>query len=83
MKGRKPNLNYFYTFERKCYILNDSEHLGKFDPESDEGVFIGSPENIRAYKIYDMGTIIEFINIKIDNTNNFSSYLQELETQNL
>ena len=35
----KPNFNYFYVFGSKCYILNDREHLSKFDSKSDEGVF--------------------------------------------
>jgi len=30
-KGRSPNLCYFHTFGCVCYVLNDKDHLGKFD----------------------------------------------------
>ena len=38
-RGKKPNLSYFYIFRSKWYILNNREHLGKFDSKSDEGGF--------------------------------------------
>ena len=38
-KGKKPNLSYFYIFGCICYILNDREQLGKFQPKSDKGIF--------------------------------------------
>lgn len=30
-QGKTPNLCYFHTFGCICYILNDKDHLGKFD----------------------------------------------------
>lgn len=35
-KERKSNLKYFHTFGSNCFVLNDSEYLGKFDYRSDE-----------------------------------------------
>ena len=40
-KGKKPNLSYFLVFGCTCYILNDREHLGKFQAKSDKGIFLG------------------------------------------
>ncbi|KAL2517285.1 Integrase catalytic domain-containing protein [Abeliophyllum distichum] len=69
----------------KCYVLNDRAYLGKFDSKSDERVFISYSENSRAYRVYNMRTqtIIESINVKIDDTGDFSSYSQEPNIQTL
>ena len=55
-KGKKPNVRYFHIFGSMCYILNDHEHLGKFDSKSDQGVFLGYSNNSRAYRVYNMRT---------------------------
>lgn len=39
-KGRIPNLRYFHVFGCVCYILKDIEHLGKFEANSDYGIFL-------------------------------------------
>lgn len=81
----KPNLKYFHIFGSKCYVINEKEHLEKFDPRSDEGVFISCFENSRAYRIYNTWTqtIIEFVNVKIFDISDFSSYTQQHEIYNL
>ena len=38
--GRKPNISYFRVFGSKCFILNTRDQLEKFDPNSDEGIFV-------------------------------------------
>ena len=67
-KGKKPNVSYFHTFGSKCYILNDRDHLGKFDAKSDVGLFLGYALNSRAYRVFNLNTktIMESINVKID-----------------
>ena len=55
---KKPNLSHFHIFGSKCYILNDREHLGKFDSKSDEDVFLGYSNNNMAYHVYNMRTQI-------------------------
>lgn len=59
--------------------------MGKFDLKSDEGMFIGYSENNRAYRVYNMRaqTIVESINVEIDGTDDFFSYSQEPDIQNL
>ena len=78
-KGRKLNVSYFHVFESVCYILNDEEHLGKFDSKSDDGVFLSYSMNSKAYRVYNMRTqsIVESINIVIDDTNDLSEFSKE------
>ena len=55
-KGKKPNLSYFHVFGYTCYILNDREHLGKFQAKRDKGIFLGYSLNSRAYRIFNLHT---------------------------
>ena len=40
-RGKKPTVKYFWVFGSTCYILRDRENLGKFDANSDVGIFLG------------------------------------------
>ena len=51
--GRKPNLKYFRTFGSECYILRDGKNLGKFDAQSDVGIFLGYSTSSKAYRVYN------------------------------
>jgi hypothetical protein len=44
------------------------ENLGKFDPKSDEGIFLGYSTSSRAYRVYNTRTetVMESINVVID-----------------
>jgi hypothetical protein len=61
-------VKYFRTFGSKCYILCDRENLGKFDPKSDEGIFLGYSSTSRAYRVFNKRTenVMESINVVID-----------------
>ena len=39
-RGKKPNMNHFHEFGSTCIVLNDREHMRKFDLRSDEGMFL-------------------------------------------
>jgi len=67
-KGRSPNLCYFHTFGCVCYVLNDKDHLGKFDARSDEGIFLGYATNSIAYKVYNkrLKRVEELVNVVFD-----------------
>jgi hypothetical protein len=67
-RGKKPIVKYFRTFGSKCYILRDRENLGKFDPKSDEGIFLGYSSTSRAYRVFNKRTetVMESINVVID-----------------
>ena len=41
-KRRKPNIMHLRSFGRKCFVHNNGKDaLGKFDPGSDEAIFLG------------------------------------------
>jgi hypothetical protein len=67
-RGNKPTVKYVHTFGSICYILRDRENLGKFDPKSDEGIFLGYSTNSRSYRVYNIRTeaVMESINVVID-----------------
>ncbi|GJS43430.1 retrovirus-related pol polyprotein from transposon TNT 1-94 [Tanacetum coccineum] len=48
IKGRKPNVQYFYVFGSLCYPINDRDELGKMKPKADIGIFIGYSESTRG-----------------------------------
>ena len=65
--GYSPSVKYFRIFGRKCYIKRD-DGIGKFDPRSDEGMFLGYSLKIKAYRCfnYRIKTIVECANVRID-----------------
>jgi hypothetical protein len=67
-RGKKPTVEYFRTFGSRCYILRDRQNLGKFNPKSDEGIFLGYSTNSRAYRVFNKRTetVMESINVVID-----------------
>ena len=52
-RGKKPNMKHFHEFRSTCFELNDGEHRRKFDPKSDEGMFLGYSLNSRAYNTHN------------------------------
>jgi hypothetical protein len=67
-RGKKPTVKYFRISGSKCYILRDRENLGKFDPKSDKGIFLGYSSNSRAYRVFNKRTetVMESINVVVD-----------------
>ncbi|GJT63507.1 copia protein [Tanacetum coccineum] len=49
IKGRIPNVQYFYVFGSLCYPTNDHDDLGKMTPKADIGIFIGYSETSRGF----------------------------------
>nr|GEW17297.1 retrovirus-related Pol polyprotein from transposon TNT 1-94 [Tanacetum cinerariifolium] len=70
LRGRKPTLDYFRVFGRKCFILNTRDYLTKFDPKSYEGIFLGYSQNSKAYIILNKHTrkVKELLNVTFDET---------------
>ena len=48
--GNLPTVKHFRVFGSKCFIKNNDEKLGKFEPRSDEGIFLGYSSRSKAYK---------------------------------
>ena len=58
LNNRKPKLSYLRAFGCKCFILNNGkDDLGKFDPKSDEGVFVGYSLTSKAYRVFNKRTM--------------------------
>ncbi|KAJ9567220.1 hypothetical protein OSB04_003186 [Centaurea solstitialis] len=74
VEQRKPNIDYFRVFGCKCYVLNDRDDLGKFEPKSDESIFIGYSHNSKAYRVFNKRTrtILESSNIDFSETETYS-----------
>ena len=74
-KHRKPNIGYFKVFGCKCFILNTKDNLGKFDPKSDVGIFLGYSNSSKAYRVYNKRTSVveESMHVTFDESNPFSA----------
>nr|GEY18332.1 retrovirus-related Pol polyprotein from transposon TNT 1-94 [Tanacetum cinerariifolium] len=70
LRGRKPTLDYFRVFGRKCFILNTKDYLTKFNPKSYEGIFLGYSQKNKAYIILNKHTrkVKESLNMTFDET---------------
>ena len=68
--GHSPLVKYFKFFGSRCYIKRDDD-IGKFDPRSDESVFLGYSLKRKAYICfnYRTKTIVECVNVRIDEKN--------------
>ncbi|KAJ9544468.1 hypothetical protein OSB04_024175 [Centaurea solstitialis] len=69
----KPNIDYFRVFGCKCYVLNDRNDLGKFDPKSDESIFIGYSLNSMTYRVSNKRTrtILKSSNVDFSETETY------------
>ena len=49
-KGRTPSISHLRVFGCQYFVLNNGkDNLGKFDPMSDEGIFLGYFHRCSAY----------------------------------
>ncbi|KAJ9557578.1 hypothetical protein OSB04_012192 [Centaurea solstitialis] len=74
VEQRKPSIDYFRVFGCKCYVLNDRDDLGKFEPKSDESIFIGYSHNSKTYRVFNkrIRTILESSNVDFSETETYS-----------
>nr|GEV54649.1 hypothetical protein [Tanacetum cinerariifolium] len=65
LHDKLPDLSFFYVFGALCYLINDSENLGKLQPKADIGIFIGYAPTKKAFRIYNRRTrrIIKTIHV--------------------
>ena len=50
---RPASFKYFRVFVIKCYIKRNEDYLGKFDPRTDEGIFLGYSSTMKVYGCYN------------------------------
>ncbi|GKE70697.1 retrovirus-related pol polyprotein from transposon TNT 1-94 [Tanacetum coccineum] len=81
IRGRKPNVQYFYVFGSLCYSTNDHDDLRKMKPKADIGIFIGYSESSCRFRIYNRQTkkIMETIHVKFDELTAMASECNNLE----
>ncbi|XP_061367426.1 uncharacterized protein LOC133310512 [Gastrolobium bilobum] len=82
LKRRKPSIVHFRTFGCKCFVHNNGkDNLGKFDPRSDEGVFLGYSSKSKAYRVYNKRTMCveESIHVIFDESDAFDKVVQVLD----
>ncbi|GJR37592.1 ribonuclease H-like domain-containing protein [Tanacetum coccineum] len=63
--GRTPTLTFMRPFGCHVTILNTIDHLGKFDGKADEGFFVGSSLNNKAFRVFNSRTRIVEENLHI------------------
>ncbi|GKB83012.1 retrovirus-related pol polyprotein from transposon TNT 1-94 [Tanacetum coccineum] len=68
MQNKKPDLSFFHVFGSLCYPTNDHDDLGKFDANTDIGIFVGYAPANKAFRIYNRRTwiITETIHVMFD-----------------
>nr|GFB01777.1 retrovirus-related Pol polyprotein from transposon TNT 1-94 [Tanacetum cinerariifolium] len=68
LHNKLPDLSFFYVFGALCYLINDSENLGKLQPKADIGIFISYAPTKKAFRIYNRRTrrIFETIHVDFD-----------------
>ena len=58
LNGRKPNISHLKVLGCKCFIHNNGkDNIGKFDPRSDEGIFLGYSLTSKAYRVFNKRTL--------------------------
>nr|GEU72958.1 integrase, catalytic region, zinc finger, CCHC-type, peptidase aspartic, catalytic [Tanacetum cinerariifolium] len=63
--NKKHDLTFFRVLGALCYPINDSEDLGKLQPTTDIGIFVGYAPSRKGYRNYNKGTrrIMETIRV--------------------
>ena len=82
-RGRKPNLSHLHIFACKCFIHNNGkDNLGKLDPKSDEGIFLGYSNRSKAYRVYNKRTcvVVESVHVVFSKTESNKSLDDEYDT---
>ncbi|KAJ1696040.1 hypothetical protein LUZ63_012738 [Rhynchospora breviuscula] len=70
--GRTPKISYFRVFGSKCFVLDESPKVTKFDAKSLTGIFVGYSNTSKAYRVYlpTSRVVIESINVKFNENAN-------------
>ncbi|GKE44508.1 retrovirus-related pol polyprotein from transposon TNT 1-94 [Tanacetum coccineum] len=65
---KKPDLTFFRVLGALCYPTYDSKDLGRLQPTTDIGIFVGYEPSRKGYRIYNKRTrrIMETIHVQFD-----------------
>ncbi|GKC61761.1 retrovirus-related pol polyprotein from transposon TNT 1-94 [Tanacetum coccineum] len=75
---KKLDLTFFRVFGALCYLINDSEDLGKLQSIVDIRIFVGYAPSRKGYRIYNKRTrrIKETIHVQFDELSELMSPVQ-------
>jgi len=78
-RGKKPQIEYFHVFGCPVFILNNKDHLRKFDPKADDGYFLGYSCISKAFRVFNTRTqkVDESIHVTFDES---QSALKEIQS---
>ncbi|KAJ9557701.1 LOW QUALITY PROTEIN: hypothetical protein OSB04_012315 [Centaurea solstitialis] len=65
LHNKRPNIKFFHVFGCKCFVLNDKEPIGKFDPKGDDAILIGYAWDTVAFRAYIPRTQIVVVSTKV------------------
>src|SRR5581483_6148088 len=70
LHNKRPNIKFFHVLGCKCFVLNDREPVGKFDPKGDSAIFLGYSWDTVAYRVYVPRTklVVVSTNVKFDDS---------------
>ncbi|GJT14042.1 retrovirus-related pol polyprotein from transposon TNT 1-94 [Tanacetum coccineum] len=54
LRGRSPDISYFYVFGCPVHIHNHKDPLGKFDEKADDGFFLGYSPVVKAFRVFNI-----------------------------
>nr|XP_043633147.1 uncharacterized protein LOC122604324 [Erigeron canadensis] len=79
LRGKKPQITYFHVFRCPVFILNNRDHLGKFDPKADDGYFVGYSSISKAFRVFNirLQKVDESIYVTFDES---SSALKDIQS---
>ncbi|KAI3692863.1 hypothetical protein L6452_32688 [Arctium lappa] len=73
--GRKSSISFLHIFGCQCFILNNKDALGKFDPKANDGIFLGYSSISKAYRVFNKRrqTVEETIHVTFDESRSANS----------
>nr|XP_043618898.1 uncharacterized protein LOC122590795 [Erigeron canadensis] len=79
LRRKKPQIKYFLVFGCPVFILNNRDHLGKFDPKADDGYFVGYSSISKAFRVFNvrLQKVDESIHVTFDES---SSALKDIQS---
>nr|GEV75364.1 hypothetical protein [Tanacetum cinerariifolium] len=54
LRGRSPDISYFYMFGCPVHIHSHKDHLGKFDEKVDDGFFLGFSPVAKTFRVLNI-----------------------------
>ncbi|GJY35249.1 retrovirus-related pol polyprotein from transposon TNT 1-94 [Tanacetum coccineum] len=80
LRGRKPNIAYFYVFVSLCYPTNDRDDLGKMKPKADITKIIIETIHVKFDELTTMASEHDCLEPELQRFNNHNSSPEPMHT---